>query len=270
MTFIDSVYNFFKKTPPPPPQKRPLLIFGRELDDWDGGIFDNVLPWADEKISGSTLTISDLIFLWVISRFGQDFHSYPTHLSRNYGITSPLERVQNLIAIGLVNNDFVVTNLGSETINKNRKYIELHKNGWTTNEEKKYNYESHKLFMKEHAEWLLEIGEEKKSNQELTELENTNKRDGCFLVFQRGEELGKAKKYKESNSILLPLLENDSVYFYAPLYERIAKNYRGLKEYQNEIDICQQFLSDIQPIYGGNMWVDVFSKRIDYSIKKIK
>lgn len=269
MSFIKSIHNFFKKTPSPP-QKRPLLIFGREVKNWDGFLFDNVLPWADEKIPNSALTISDLIFLWVISRFCQDFNSYPTHLSRNYGITSPLERVQKLMELGLVDDGFFITELGSKAINKHRKYIELHKKGWTSIEEKEYNYNSHKLFMKEHAEWLLEIGETEKGINELRTLERNDKRDECFLIFQKGEKLGKNKEYKKSNELLIPLLENENVDFYAPLYERIAKNFRGLKEYQNEIDICQRFLSDIQPHYGEDMWIDVFLKRINFAIKYTK
>ncbi|MCV6815252.1 hypothetical protein [Streptococcus uberis] len=269
MTFINSIYNFFKKTPPPP-QKRPLLIFGRQLDNLDGFLFDNVLPWANDTIPNTELSISDLIFLWVISRFGQDFHSYPTHLSRNYGVTKPMEQVQKLINLGLVDRGFMITELGIKTINKNRKYIELHKNGWTTPEEKKYNKESDKLFTKKYAEWLLEIGLTEDGNRALANLENANKRDESFQIFQKGEMLGKSKNYMESNLILLPLLENDSVDFYAPLYERIAKNYRGLKEYQNEIDICQKFLNDIQPLYGEDMWIDIFAKRINFAISHIK
>lgn len=270
MSFIQSIYNLFKKTPPTPPQKRPLLIFGRQLNDWDGFLFDNVLPFANETIPNTKLKISDLIFLWVISRFGQDFHSYPTHLSKNYGITKPLEQVQSLINLGLVDNDFAVTELGRKTIDKNREYIELHKSGWTTPEEKKYNKESNRLFMEKHAEWLLEIGLTDEGNKILTVLEKDDKRDECFQTFQKGEMLGKSKNYKKSNLILLPLLESDYVDFYAPLYERIAKNYRGLKEYQNEIDICQKFLTDIQPLYGGDMWIDVFLKRINFAIKHTK
>ena len=270
MNFIKSIDNFFRKTTPTLPTQKPFLIFGREIKNWDGFLFDNVLPWANEIITGSNLTISDLIFLWVIKRFGQDFKSYPSHLSRNYGITSPFNQVKKLIDLGLVDENFMVTKLGNETIDKNRKYIELHKNGWTTTEEKKYNYENHKLFIKEHAEWLSQIGEVEKATQRLTELENINKRDKYFKVFQKGEKLGKLKRFEESNSILLPLLKNDFVDFHAPLFERIAKNYRGLKDYQNEIKICETFLSDKQPLYGGDMWVDVFTKRINYAINKIK
>lgn len=269
MKFIKSIYKVFKKTPSPP-KKRHLLIFGREIEEQGGFFFDHVLPWADEMIPNSNITISDLIFLWVINRFGQDFQSYPTHLSRNYGIVSPAKQVQRLISLGLVDDGFIVTKFGNETIEKYHNYIELHKNGWTTTEEKKYNYESHKLFAKEHAEWLLEIGEVEKANQQLTALMVSDKRDECFQIFQKGEELGKNKMYKESNRLLLPLLKNDSVDFYAPLYERIAKNYRGLKEYQNEIDICQKFLNDIQPLYGGDMWLDVFTKRIAFAMNKAK
>lgn len=135
---------------------------------------------------------------------------------------------------------------------------------------KKHNYENHKLFIKEHAEWLSQIGEVEKATQRLTELENINKRGKYFKVFQKGEKLGKLKRFEESNSILLPLLKNDFVDFHAPLFERIAKNYRGLKDYENEIKICETFLSDKQPLYGGDMWVDVFTKRINYAINKIK
>lgn len=270
MSLIRSIYNLFKNTPPPPPQKRPLLIFGRQLYDWDGFLFDNVLPWASDTIPNTEINISDLIFLWVISRLGQDFHSYPTHLARNYGITKPLEQVQKLINLGLVDNGFTITELGIECIDKNYKFIELHKNGWTTPEEKKYNKESDKLFTKKYAEWLLEIGLTDEGNKVLTNLEFENKRNECFEIFHKGEMLGKSKNYKESNLILLPLLENDFVDFYAPLYERIAKNYRGLKEYQNEIDICQKFLNDLQPLYGTDMWVDVFTNRIKFATSHIK
>lgn len=270
MSFTQSIYNFFKKTPPSPPQKRPFLIFGRQLDDWDGFLFDNVLPWANDTIPDTELSISDLIFLWVISRFGQDFHSYPTHLSRNYGVTKPLEQVQKLINLGLVDRNFIVTELGLKAISKNRKYIDLHKNGWTTPEEKKYNKESDKQFTKKYVEWLLEIGLSENGNKVLANLENANKRDEVFQIFQKGETLGKSKNYIESNLILLPLLENDSVDFYVSLYERIAKNYRGLKEYQNEIDICQKFLNEIQPLYGGDMWIEDFTKRINFATNHIK
>ena len=98
MGIIKNIHNFFlKKTSSPFPHQQPYLIFGKELKEMDSPLFDDVLPWAGELIPGTKLTISDLIFLWVISRFGSDFNSYPIHLSRNYGITSPIDSVKKLI-----------------------------------------------------------------------------------------------------------------------------------------------------------------------------
>ncbi|WP_270615500.1 hypothetical protein [Streptococcus koreensis] len=271
MSIIKNIHNFFlKKSSPPFPHQRPYLIFGKELKETDTPLFDAVLPWAYEIIPGSKLTISDLIFLWVISRFGSDFNSYPTHLSRNYGITSPIDSVKKLINLQLVNEDFIVTKLGNDTINKHRNYIELHKNGWTTKEEKQYNRESHNQFLKEYSEWLIQTGEHDQGILIKNNLEISKKRDECYQIFIKGEELSKKKKYDDSNKLLLPLLENKYVDFYAPLYERIAKNYRGLKDYKKELDICQAFLKKIQPIYGGDMWINVFTKRIEYANNKMK
>ena len=124
--------------------------------------------------------------------------------------------------------------------------------------------------MKEYSEWLVQTGEYDQGILIKNNLEINKKRDECYQIFQKGEELSKKKKYDDSNKLLLPLLENNYVDFYAPLYERIAKNYRGLKDYKKELDICQTFLKNIQPIYGGDMWINVFTKRIEFANNKMK
>lgn len=264
------IFSFLKKLSKEvssPPTKKGTNINGEYAE---GFIYDDVYDWANDPIDGTNLFISDLIFLWVIDRLGSDFKKYPIHLSRNYDIKKPEIRVKKLIELSLVTTSFETTDLGKNTINQHRKIIELHKKGWISEEDRKKNLENYRLWKSELAKYYDKIGELEKSaklKQEILE----DKREGEFReIFLVGENLSKERKYRESNNLLLPLSENEQLKMTAPLFERIAKNYRGLKEFEKEVEICERFLKEKQPFYGGDMWKDVFYKRIEYARKKLK
>lgn len=266
MGIFDFIKKLTNKTSMPPARK-PYIINGKAYNRL---IYDDVYEWADEPIDATNLVISDLIFLWVIDRLGNNFDKYPIHLSRNYGVKNPELRIGKLIKLSLATSNYTVTELGKKTIAQNRHIIELHKKGWVSDENSKQNLENHRLWKNEYAEYLEKIGDAEAAKELRQRISAEDKAKELNNIFNAGEKLSKEKKYQESNSLLLPLSENDEFLWSAPLFERIAINYRGLREYEKEIEICERFLKDQQPLYGGVMWKDVFYKRIEFARKKLK
>ncbi|MFA9492460.1 hypothetical protein [Streptococcus sp. E17BB] len=269
MPLLSSLKKLFSKTStiPEPPTRDQIKIYGKEIDDPD--FYEHVYPWAKQQIAEPNIVISDLILLWVIKRLGLFTEKYPVHLSRNYGVTDYGVATLRLINLGLLEQDGLLTPKGKELINNNQHYIKLHKSGWVTDEDKAANRASYEAFRTKHADYLDQIGL-KDSAKELREQIAFDKlRDEGWKLFEKGERLSKQKQYQQSNELLLPLIGQKGVDFTAPLYERIAINYRGLKDYQAEIAICENFLKYEQPKYGGDMWIDTFKKRIAFSGKKL-
>lgn len=266
MGIFDFIKKLTNKTSMPPTQK-PYIINGKAYNRL---IYDDVYEWADEPIDGTNLVISDLIFLWVIDRLGNNFDKYPIHLSRNYGVKSPELRIGKLIELSLATSNYTVTELGKKTIDQNKNIIELHKKGWVSEEDADHNLENHKSWKVEYIKYLEKIGDFDNANQVKQTMLAEEKQRKLDKIFSDGERLSKEKKYSESNLLLIPLSNNTNFNATAPLFERIAKNYRGLKEYDKEIEICTKFLKEKQHQYGGDMWKDVFNKRIDYARKKLK
>ncbi|HEM4065864.1 TPA: hypothetical protein U1W09_000388 [Streptococcus suis] len=263
------IFSLFKKSKPvpEPPMKKPYRINGR---DYTKFIYDDIYDWANDPVPGTEILISDLVFLWVVDRLGGDVKKYPIHLSRNYGVDRPEVRIIKLIELSLATANYTITELGKDIIAQNRHIIELHKKGWVSDEDSKQNLENHRLWENEYAEYLEKIGDAEGAKELRQRISAEDKAKELNNIFNTGEKLSKEKKYQESNSLLLPLSENDEFLWSAPLFERIAINYRGLREYKKEIEICERFLKDKQPLYGGDMWKDVFNKRIDYARKKLK
>lgn len=63
-------------------------------------------------------------------------------------------------------------------------------------------------------------------------------------------------------TISFNLLENPSFHMSAPVFERLAITYRKQHDYTSEVDSINAFLNDYQPLYGGEMWKDVFIPRL--------
>ncbi|HEM4137303.1 TPA: hypothetical protein U1W51_000867 [Streptococcus suis] len=256
-----------QKAVPQPPMKKPYRVNGRYYPNFS---YDDVYEWANDPVPGTEILISDLIFLWVVDRLGGDVKKYPIHLSRNYGVDRPDLRITKLIKVSLATANYTVTELGKDTIAQNRHIIELHKKGWVSDEDSKQNLENDRLWQNEYAEYLKKIGDTDGAKELRQRMSVDDKAKELNNIFNAGEKLSKEKKYQESNSLLLPLSENDEFLGSALLFERIAINYRGLREYEKEIEICERFLKDKQPLYGGVMWKDVFYKRIEFARKKLK
>ena len=114
--------------------------------------------------------------------------------------------------------------------------------------------------MNNHNAFLRSVGLDDMASRNESNMRKDERRQMLWTQFELAEQLSKAGDFKESNELCLGI--KDSADFSAPLYKRMAINYRKLKEYNNEIKIINEFLSEKQKEYGGRMWIDEFSTRL--------
>ena len=111
-----------------------------------------------------------------------------------------------------------------------------------------------------HNALLRSLGLDDMADRNISNMQKEERQRILWTQFEYAEHLSKMGNFKDSNMLCLGI--KDSADFSAPLYKRMAINYRKLKEYNNEIKIINEFLKERQKEYGGRMWIDEFSVRL--------
>lgn len=91
------------------------------------------------------------------------------------------------------------------------------------------------------------------------------KNSAIRATFFKAERISKEGNPTESNRILFDIYNNvphKAINFGSLFFQRLAINFRKLKDYKNEIKYINIFLKDYQPAYGKTMWKPEFTKRL--------
>lgn len=117
--------------------------------------------------------------------------------------------------------------------------------------------------VKKHNQWLRKNNLSDMANSNEKQTEHNQQQDILIQKMLKAEELSKAGNIQESLTILSELRSQGKFDQPVRLYERLAINYRKIKDFDKEIEVIQEFLSIHQPKYGENMWKDSFKKRLE-------
>ena len=117
--------------------------------------------------------------------------------------------------------------------------------------------------VKKHNQWLRKNNLSDMANRNEKQTEHNQQQDILIQKMLKAEELSKAGSIQESLIILSELRSQGKFDQPVRLYERLAINYRKIKDFDKEIEVIQEFLSIHQPKYGENMWKDSFKKRLE-------
>lgn len=95
------------------------------------------------------------------------------------------------------------------------------------------------------------------------QIEHNQQQNHLIQKMMKAEELSKTGDIQESLVLLSELRSQGNFDQPSRLYERLAINYRKIKNYDKEIEVIQEFLNMHQPKYGEKMWKDSFEKRLE-------
>lgn len=230
-------------------------------------VYENKFVWANDKVGNSNLTIGNIVMLWWLDKYHDVNRRIPDYFEKNY-VDSFDAEVKKLISEGWINPDGALTSKGTSFLNCNSDIIEKHRNGWMTDADKKSFSFAQKEDFLETNNWLRSVGLTEIADRDTKNRTESERQMELRKQFNHAERLAKDNQIDLSNQILNSLI-TEKFRQTAPLYERLAKNYRKQKNYEKEIEVCQTFLDTEQPKYGGVQWIDVFQKRIDFAQKKL-
>lgn len=246
-----SIFDFFKKDEVFHTER---TVFGFDISKVD---FSKKLPWADRIIDSPGIKISHIIMLWWLDKYHNTDRPIPQYFKKNYVDNFKKER-KSLVKKQLLNTDFSLTDAGKAILEKHSHYIDLHRRGWVSTEEAKLNEE---IYIQEK---LSEIEQLKKSGDfDLAKyVEDELVTHDLIKKRLKAEELSKNGEIEASNKILLELKDNSPIQIQSKIYERLAINYRKLKDYGSEIKIIEEFLAKERNPYDG-AWVDKSISRLN-------
>lgn len=248
-------------------KKTVRTINGIPTDMMPTHVYENKFVWANDKVGNSNLTIGNIVMLWWLDKYHDANRRIPDYFEKNY-VDSFDAEVKKLVTEGWINPDGSLTSKGTSILNCNFDIIEKHRNGWMTDDDKKSFSAAQKEDFLEANNRLQSVGLTKIADRDTKNREESERQAELRKQFIHAEQLAKDNQIDLSNQILNSLIA-EKFRQTAPLYERLAKNYRKQKNYKKEIEVCQTFLDTEQPKYGGDQWIEVFQKRIDFAQKKL-
>lgn len=268
-------YSSFVRSPQ---NKRTPTINGwnvTDIDRWqrefdnapaEASLWDYKLPWSVEKID-ENITVGEFIVLWW--KYEVNRPRVPLYLTRNYvdDVNSTCEKLRQLGYLS--GSDYnEKTELGVITLKNNYDIVTQHRNNWENEEERKKNQQRYINSQRKHISNLKKSGLHDLASELEKNLKEQEKDRQFANLLTDAEKLSKSKEYKKSNDILLELKDSKAP-FKAPIYERLAINYRGLKEYEKEQEMIQEFLNKHLKKYGenGDSWKEKFEERLEKSKK---
>lgn len=201
----------------------------------------------------------EVVLLWWVKKVHRD--DKPKYFEYRYGINF-YESYEKLSKLGFISEN-AVTPSGDLMLEKYSDDIFRHKNGGFTEQETDKNFEDYLSQIKNHAKWLKHSGMKNEANEVIDVIKSERENHENFKLFLNAEQFSKQNKLQQSNDILLSLISEHHANFTADIFWRLAINYRKQKDYQSEIKAIQRFISDYQPEYGGDMWLDKFLPRLE-------
>ena len=255
------IFDFFKR------KKTVRTINGIQIEKLPTDLYDNIFPWASNIAKDTTLTIGDIVLLWWLNNSRTNKKAVPNYFEKNY-FESFEKELKKLMDGGWISKDKKLTEKGNAALSKNLDIVEKHKKGWMSEKDidsfKKAKTEDeirHNIWLRKNG--LSDIAERNENWQE-----NEKIQDKMYQEFKLAEKLAKNGEIESSNKILFELLEKKFANTVL-VYDRLAKNLRKQKRYEEEVKLCKDFLSKERLKYG-NQWNGYFKKRIAFSEQKIK
>lgn len=225
--------------------------------------FDNKLPWAKDEAKGN-VTIAQVIILWWLNNPRTNKENVPLYFERNY-VDDFYYELDVLEKNGYIDDFDRVTPKGINCIKLNQDIISLHKQGWSTDEDKKRNKIIHEEMLRQSVVNARKLGLHDIADRNEKKISYNKIRFEQAELFKKADRLSKEKQYALSNEILFSLLADNFETF--DLWKRITINYRGLKQYENELKTIEDFISrSNQPIFPTNS-VDYFLQRKEKAMK---
>ena len=117
--------------------------------------------------------------------------------------------------------------------------------------------------VKKHNQWLRKNNLSDIADRNEGQAEHNQQQNLLIRKMGKAEELSKAGNIQDSLILLSEIRSQGNFDQHVRLYERLAINYRKVKDYDKEIEVIQEFLIMHQPKYGGNMWKESFEKRLE-------
>ncbi|WP_339014214.1 hypothetical protein VNN36_04490 [Lactococcus garvieae] len=117
--------------------------------------------------------------------------------------------------------------------------------------------------MTKHNKWLKRNGLSVLADRNESQIKYNQHQDVLLQKMKKAEELSKSGNISDSLDILTELQLQGDFEQPARLYERLAINYRKIKDYDKEIEVITEFLSTQQSKYGKDMWIDHFQTRLE-------
>lgn len=242
-------------------------INGIPLTKLPNNVYENMFPWSSDQIPNTNLTVGNIVMLWWLDKYHGTNRTIPLYFERNY-VKSFSKELMKLKKDEWIYKDESLSPKAKKVLHNNFDIIEKHRVGWMNEADRKTFAEARRIEMNIHNQWLINNGMEdiaERNKQMML------KQDADMIItrkFKKAETMSKNNELAEANKILERLIESNTEYP-AIIYERLAKNYRKQKRYQDEINLCMRFLKNEQPKYDEDQWINIFEKRIAFSESKL-
>lgn len=226
---------------------------------------ESVYPWADKIVFNNEITIGNVIMLWWFNKYWNRDRNVPLYFERNYVKNFQIEQ-EKLVTLGYIEQSGKLTDLGQKALSENHKYVDLHRNNWTTPEESaknsELNFEQMENMAKQDELWGMP-GQAKRLRQQISDDKEYDKISGPYF---NAIKLSKQGDPQKSLDILIPLLpkaKGKNRFLRALITERIAIDSRKIKQYEQEIHYLNNYITSEKGQYRYDEFKDKFLKRID-------
>src|SRR5699024_10804029 len=141
---------------------------------------ESVYPWADKIIFNNEITIGNVIMLWWFNKYWNKDRNVPLYFERHYVKNFQIEQ-EKLVTLGYIKQSGKLTDLGQKALSENHKYVDLHRNSWTTPEESaknsELNFEQMENMAKQDELWGMP-GQAKRLRQQISDDKEYDKISG--------------------------------------------------------------------------------------------
>lgn len=224
--------NQYPEIPVIPDEENAQMILDRMA------MFPAVLVPRDYMYRINGLKRGNIVFLWWISRQNKNLNKYPKYLLFKYGIDASAE-ITEMIRMGLLNNDGMITDKGRKIVFENKQIIREHKNPYKSTDSYTVDYSF------DDKERVLQDVSQRDASGKLR-FQSTNDVVEDQMIgrsYERNQDYENAiLAYKSA----LSLSAKDSIFAETPppnIFTRLAIIYRKLKRYSDEIAILDTALA---------------------------
>lgn len=225
---------------------------------------NDIYPWANDLVFNNEITIGNIILLWWLDKYWDKKRDTPQYFNLYYVTDFKTER-RRLNGLGYIELSGKLTVKGHEALESNFKYVELHRNNWTTPEEKEKNHQIYLEEMDKHNTMLRNIGLKDLADRNEVNILKEKTDESITKPFYHAEKLSKAGEVEESLAILIPLLEKAATiepYYRGMIVERIAINFRKAKLFSEEVSVLTRYLTSMTSDESFIQYKEKFEKRL--------